>query len=206
MVLDKTRGRVGRFLDPIANSMKGFSPNAISALSFVLAVLAAIAILFSTMSYSYLLVVALVLVALSGLLDALDGAVARIRGISSTKGDFLDHVLDRYSDIALLLALTFSFFNSSVIVGVLALVGVLMTSYMGTQSQAVGLKRNYGGPLGRADRIALIMVALLVQYIVSIVYAPATWYGSVFFWLLLFFAVLGNITALYRALASWRQL
>ena len=206
MVLDKTRGTAGRFLDPIANSMKGISPNTISALSFVLAVLAAIAIIFSSMSYSYLLVVALVLVALSGFLDALDGAVARVRGISSTKGDFLDHVLDRYSDIALLLALTFSVFYSSVVIGVFALVGVLMTSYMGTQSQSVCLKRNYGGPLGRADRIAQIMAALLVQYDVSLFYSPSTWYGSVFFWLLLFFAVLGNITAVYRALVSWRQL
>lgn len=206
MVLDRTRGTVGRFLDPIAKSMKGFSPNTISALSFVMAVLAAFAVLFSNRSYSYLLIVALVLVALSGFLDALDGAVARIREISSPKGDFLDHVLDRYSDIALLLALTFSIFNSSVVVGVLALVGVLMTSYMGTQAQAVGLKRNYGGPLGRADRIALIMVALLVQYLVSLAYGQTAWYGSVFFWLLLFFAIMGNITAVYRALASWRQL
>ena len=39
-------------------------------------------------------------------------------------------------------------------IGVFALTGVLMSSYLGTQAQAVGVGRYYGGILGRADRRA----------------------------------------------------
>ena len=44
--------------------------------------------------------------------------------------------------------------------------GVLMSSYLGTQAQAVGLKRNYGGILGRADRLVLLMVFGAVEVVV----------------------------------------
>ncbi len=37
-------------------------------------------------------------------------------------------------------------------IGVFALTGVLMASYLGTQAQAVGVGRYYGGLLGRSDR------------------------------------------------------
>ncbi len=210
MVLDRARTGTRRILDPLAIRLKGVSPNLLTFASFVLAVLAAASILFSTVHSTDLLLAALVLIVFSGFLDALDGAVAHVTGTSGPRGDFLDHVLDRYSDIALVLGFTFSVFTTSVPIGIMALVGVFMTSYLGTQAQAVGLKRNYGGVLGRADRIVLMLIALIIQLALS---SPA--YGThgpellsltTFDWLLLVFAVLGNITAVYRAVASWKQL
>ena len=44
----------------------------------------------------------------SSLFDALDGKVARITDSSSARGDLLDHVFDRYSDIFILGGITFS--------------------------------------------------------------------------------------------------
>lgn len=208
MVLDRIRARSERLLRPAADALSGVSPNALSWLSIAFAALAALSVYASDSSRLYLLYTALVLVAASGLMDALDGAVARFHGKASLRGDFLDHVLDRYSDIFLITGFTFSGFTTARYLGILALAGVLMTSYMGTQSQAVGLKRNYGGALGRADRIVLMLIALLIETALSIAGRPmVTLLGlTVFDWLLLLFAVVGNATAIQRAFLSWRLL
>jgi archaetidylinositol phosphate synthase len=77
-----------------------------------------------------------------------------------------------------------------------------MTSYLGTQSQAVGLDRVYGGLLGRADRLALMGFAGLGAAVVS-----TTLYGlTVLGWLLAVFAVVGHFTALQRFVGAFRAL
>lgn len=76
----------------------------------------------------------------------------------------LDHTFDRYSDIALITGFAFSLYGN-IYIGILALGGVFMTSYLGTQAQALGLKRNYGGVLGRADRLVLMLVILIIEII-----------------------------------------
>lgn len=210
MVLDRGRKGAEKLLNPLARKLKKVNPDLLTWISFILAVAASVAILLSSTRLPFLLLAALIMIAASGFLDALDGAVARLNRRSDKKGDFLDHVLDRYSDIGLLLGFTFSIFTTSVVIGMLALVGVFMTSYLGTQAQAVGLKRNYGGALGRADRLVLMLAALLIQYFLSSpvngVHGATFLSLTTFDWLLTVFAVLGNITAVYRAFASWRQL
>ena len=79
-------------------------------------------------------------------------------------------------------------------IGVLGLTGVLMSSYMGTQAQAVGVGRFYGGLLGRADRLVLLIVVCIVS-----LFVPAQLLGlSLFAWLLLIFGILGHVTASYN--------
>ena len=68
-------------------------------------------------------------------------------------------LFDRYSDLALITGFALSL-QGDILLGLLALGGVFMASYMGTQAQAVGLKRNYGGVLGRADRLILMIIAI----------------------------------------------
>jgi archaetidylinositol phosphate synthase len=69
-----------------------------------------------------------------------------------------------------------------------------MTSYLGTQAQAVGLDRVYGGLLGRADRLALVGVVTTVAAVVQTQFGGLTVVG----WLLVVFAVVGHLTALQR--------
>jgi len=76
-------------------------------------------------------------VLLNGWLDLVDGALARHLEVSSDGGDLLDHVLDRYADIAVIAGFTVGI--ESYALGFAAVTGVLMTSYMGTQIQAVGI-------------------------------------------------------------------
>jgi len=70
---------------------------------------------------------------------------------------------------------------------------------MGTQAQAVGHKRDYSGLLGRADRIVLLMIVPLIQHILlhySSIQLPLGF--SLLEWMLIWFAVVGNITAVQR--------
>jgi archaetidylinositol phosphate synthase len=78
-----------------------------------------------------------------------------------------------------------------------------MTSYLGTQAQAVGLDRVYGGLVGRADRLAVIGVATALAAVVS---APIAGGLTIVGWLLVFLAVVGHFTALQRFYGSMRAL
>src|SRR5438046_10076189 len=92
-------------------------------------------------------------------------------------------------------------------VGTLALLGVLLTSYMGTQAQAVGQGRVYGGVLGRADRLVLLFVGCLIQWIVAPSGGVAAGAGGLAFGpvegFMVRFALLGHATAAQRAMQSW---
>jgi archaetidylinositol phosphate synthase len=142
-----------------------------------------------------------VFVFVNGWLDLLDGALAREQGVDSKGGDLLDHVLDRYADIAVIAGLAAGI--GQYLLGLAAVTGVLMTSYLGTQIQAVGLGREYGGLLGRADRLALIGIAGVAAAVVP---GPLVVGLGVVGLLLVLFAVVGHFTALQRFWGAWSDL
>ena len=160
MVLDKHRDTADKVLVPMAKRIIRVNPDHISAIAITLAAIAGILFYFSGTWY-WLLIVSVAVLMASALMDALDGKVAKMSKKASLRGDFLDHVLDRYADIFLILGIMLSGYCNWFI-AVLGLTGVLMTSYLGTQSQAVGVKRDYGGVLGRADRLAIMMLVRLI--------------------------------------------
>ncbi|MDD1692275.1 MAG: CDP-alcohol phosphatidyltransferase family protein, partial [Methanoregula sp.] len=140
----------------------------------------------------------IVAVAVNAFCDMMDGAVAREMKIQSVRGDFLDHAVDRYADIFIICGL----FAGGLVpwpVGVFALTGVLMSSYLGTQAQAVGVGRFYGGMLGRADRLVLIMVVGIIGLVFPVTFYGLTWLG----WLMLMFGIFGHITAFQRFAHVW---
>ncbi len=197
-------------LTPMAKALTGFSPNAISGMSLVVAFFAALATFYSPEHWQILLPLITVLVLLSGLFDALDGKIARLTGKTSKRGDFLDHVLDRYADVLMIGAVAVSAWCNPYL-GMAAIIGVLLTSYMGTQAQAVGAGRRYSGLLGRADRIVLSLVIPMVQFVFMWVNGDG-WltFGpirlSAFEMMMLWFAVVGNMTAIQRAWGTWKEL
>lgn len=200
MTLDRLRPLATRALRPmvrIADAI-GLTPNSVSVIA--LAVAAAGAVAFATATPEAY-VAGAVLVALNGWLDLLDGALAREQGTSSRAGDLLDHVVDRYADILLVAGLAAGV--DRYLLGFAAVTGVLMTSYLGTQTQAIGLDRSYGGLVGRADRLALIgVVAVAVAVVPGPLYRGLTLVGL----LLAFFAVIGHVTALQRFWGAWSDL
>lgn len=164
--------------------------------------------LFFIQEPEHFLLLAAVMVSLNGLLDALDGKVARLVAKESKRGDFVDHVIDRYADVFILAGIALSP-HCPVFVGLFAVIGVMLASYMGTQAQALGLRREYRGILGRADRLALMIVVPIVQYVLMSAdagFATDLLGYSLVGWMMVYFGVAGNVTAVQRAHMIWKSL
>jgi archaetidylinositol phosphate synthase len=155
--------------------------------------------------------IASICIFLNGFLDAVDGKVARLTRKTSKRGDFLDHALDRYADVLILGGIMLSPYCDPVI-GAVAIIAVLLTSYMGTQAQALGCGRNYSGLLGRADRMAILIFAPGVQmgvlYFTPTGKIPVEYIESftILEYVMLWFFIAGNFTAIHRGIQSWREL
>ena len=200
MTLDRLRPVAERALAPFVTAADrvGLTPDGVSVVAFGVAAAAGAAYAVAGRSAAgvgpdplfYLF--GAVLVFLNGWLDLLDGALARRQGTDSRAGDLLDHVVDRYADLVIVAGLAAG--AGRYALGLLAVTGVLMTSYLGTQAQAVGLDRVYGGVVGRADRLAIIGATTAVAAVLSAPLYGLTLVG----WLLVFLAVVGHLTALQR--------
>jgi archaetidylinositol phosphate synthase len=145
----------------------------------------------------------------NGFFDAIDGKVARLTKKTSKRGDFLDHATDRYADLFILGGIMLSAY-CNVLFGALAIIAVLLTSYMGTQAQAMGVGRDYSGILGRADRLAILSAAPIFQLLVNFFYdngeLPFLLDLTVLEIVMIWFIIAGNITAVHRGIKSWKEL
>ena len=129
----------------------------------------------------------------SGVMDMLDGAVARVSGGGSKFGALLDSTIDRYAEIAVYLGLALLYRESpGVLTGVvLALCGSLMVSYVKARAEGLGLTCNIG-MLQRPERLIILMVGAFI--------GP----GAVK-WAIYLIAVLANITAFERLIRMRKQ-
>ncbi|MFC3958403.1 CDP-alcohol phosphatidyltransferase family protein [Halovivax cerinus] len=202
MTLDSLRPYISGALRPFVNGFDraGMTPNGVSVVAFAMALAAAGAFYLGGVAEQWWYAVAALAVLANGWLDVVDGALARKQAVASQAGDLLDHVLDRYADVVIIAGLAAGI--DAYPLGFAAVSGVLLTSYLGTQAQAVGLDRVYGGLVGRADRLALIgLVGLLV------VPLSGTYGGhGLVWWLLAFLAAVGHLTALQRFYYAWTAL
>ena len=201
MTLDRLRPYVSGLLDPWVNAADrvGLTPNGVSAVAGLVAVGAGVAYYLAGADPVWY-AVGSTLVVLNGWFDVVDGALARKQGIQSEAGDLLDHVLDRYADVVIIAGVAAGVERYAL--GLAAVTGVLMTSYLGTQAQAVGLDRLYAGLVGRADRLVVIAAVGYAAYLVD-----GALYGlSLPGWLLAFLAVVGHLTAFQRFYEAWGRL
>jgi archaetidylinositol phosphate synthase len=202
VTLDQFRPLATRLLEPVVAGAErlGLSPNGVSLVAFGFALLAAASFAVASPDRPLLYAAGAVFVLLNGSLDLLDGQLAREQGVDSRAGDLLDHVIDRYADVVIVAGLAAGIGRYDL--GLAAVTGVLLTSYMGTQLQAVGLGRDYGGLVGRADRLVLVAVGGLVAAAVPTPVGGLPVIG----WLLVFFAVVGHLTAFQRFWGAWRDM
>ncbi|MGA7860957.1 MAG: CDP-alcohol phosphatidyltransferase family protein [Thermoplasmata archaeon] len=215
MVLEQYRARLAPYLDRWVRPWLAWSPASLSWLGFGLLVAAGGLCLLTRYTTPYLFLAVSVLVFAGGAFDVLDGEVARRTGRTSVRGDFLDHVLDRYGDVAVVLGLAVSSFAISWL-ALLALVSLLLASYMGTQAQAVGLGRLYRGLLSRADRLLLLSAVAFLEFLLVLPplipgfslarFSIAGVWLTVFDVLFVYFVVAGQWTVVSRAQQIWRAL
>jgi CDP-diacylglycerol--glycerol-3-phosphate 3-phosphatidyltransferase len=134
------------------------------------------------------------IVILAGLFDMLDGEVARVSRSETQFGAFYDSVIDRYSDIILLLGLVVYYAREQmmgyvVLVGVV-LMGSIMTSYARARAECL-ISSCKVGFMERPERIVLLIIGALADRMEAVL------------WVL---AILGNWTVIDRIYYTWREL
>lgn len=166
----------------------GLSPNQISILGIIFAVLSAITY-WQWKLNSLLLILAPLLMLASGLLDALDGALARLYGEATNFGGFFDSLLDRYADAIIICGIILGGLTD-ITWGLAALMGSLLVSYARARAEAAGVKMESVGLAERAERLVLLALASFLSFV---------WLEALG-WGVLVLAILTNLTVVQRVI------
>ena len=174
----------------------GLSPNTWTVLAIVPAILGFISlVVYGSLLWGLFFFLA------SGIIDAIDGAVARVTSRVSALGAFLDGVIDRYVEFLLYMGLLFflmasgkEFLVPNYVWITLLLFGAIMPTFIRSYADHRGVVtdprdlRRMGGLLERAERLTLLYFGLLlgVYDVLWLVYIVAV------------AAILANFTALQR--------
>ncbi len=144
----------------------------------------------------------------SGILDALDGRIARIRMQATPAGAAIDSVLDRYTDMVMLLGLAWYYRSTWVLLPVLAaILGTSIVPYVRAKSEA--LKHPVrDGLMQRPERILTLGAAVALSPVFEAVIFPTD--AHPLHWLavigIIFLAISSNATALGRFIGLVRSL
>ena len=166
----------------------GLTPNQVSAIGIVLAVLSAFTY-WNWRFHTFLLILAPLLLLASGFCDALDGALARLYEETTAFGGFLDSLLDRYADAIVFCGIILGGL-CHLFWGLAALTGSLLVSYARARAEAAGVKMEAVGIAERAERLIILAVASFL----TIAWREALSWGVIVL------AVLTNLTVLQRVI------
>lgn len=133
------------------------------------------------------LIIGGIFILLGGLLDGIDGELARVSNHLSKFGAFLDSICDHSGDFALNLGLLWLYLNSGASTEVVLIFAALFGSMLGSQVRSragmVGIDTKEVGLVTRLERILILIIGLFTHQV------------TVALWML---AVLNNIAALQR--------
>ncbi len=187
-MLGRYKEHVARVADPVARTLLGarIRPNQLTVLGLCASALASCAFATDHTRWGG------VLLALAGALDILDGSLARVSGLTSPFGAFLDSVLDRYSDLLVLTGVVLLFMRvgapRDVLATLAAVIGTVMVSYTRARAESVGVECRVG-LMERGERLLVLVAGALADLL-----APAVW----------IVAIGANATALHRIGYTWR--
>ena len=129
----------------------------------------------------------------AGLFDMVDGRVARETNRVTRFGGFFDSVLDRYSDLALLVGLLVWYGSINrfgyVVLTAIVMTASVMVSYTRARAENTIPKCKVGF-LERPERVVLLIIGGLFDRM-----APVLWV----------LAVLSNLTVIHRMIYTWRE-
>lgn len=177
----------------------GVSPNHITVAGMLLSLAAGIFFAAGEIFWGGMLLWA------SGLMDPIDGTVARLSGKVSRFGALFDSTLDRYSEFFIFFGFLVYFKSGRMLIVVmLALMGSIMVSYIKARAESLGQKE-FRGLMQRPERIILLIAGTVLN-------APINHYllggcqdctlkGTI-----VILAVLTNLTALQRLIHSRKEL
>jgi CDP-diacylglycerol--glycerol-3-phosphate 3-phosphatidyltransferase len=130
----------------------------------------------------------------AGLCDLMDGAMARNQGRATAFGAFFDSVMDRYSDLIVLLGILLFYARggatSMMVLTSVVLIGTALVPYVRARAEGV-IEKCTIGLLERPERIVLLAVGALFNLMVPIL------------WIL---AVFTHVTVIQRIHYTWKHL
>ncbi len=182
----RVRGIFKGLILMIARSLAsaGVSADAITYISLLFAFLA-----FLSLPLTHFQILFGVLVFISGLLDGVDGSVARLTESSSSSGGFTDSVTDKVSEMFILTGIALEYQNE-ILLGIsvplwviFAVFGWLMTSYSRARAQSLGVTDLDIGLGGRSERLLILVLFSMF---------------SIILWGLVVVTIIGLGTAAYR--------
>ncbi|MBX9687316.1 MAG: CDP-alcohol phosphatidyltransferase family protein [Candidatus Obscuribacterales bacterium] len=100
------------------------------------------------------------------ILNALDGMLAKSTGQARPFGEVINEFSDRLADLALFIGLFCSKLSNGPLL-LASLISILLSSYLGILSKAAGGARQYGGLMGKADRMILLGLACPLAFFLS---------------------------------------
>jgi phosphatidylglycerophosphate synthase len=140
----------------------GIHPDAISYLSIVAALIAAICFWKSGAS-RWLLIIAPFFCYLRLWFNMLDGLVAFAAGKASRRGEILNDLPDRISDIVIFVGVAHSGLMNPLI-GYWAAIFAVLTAYVGLFGQALGVQRQFGGIMSKPWRMVALHVGAWLTF------------------------------------------
>lgn len=171
----------------------GVSPNGLTLLGLVVAGASAY-----LLSVGLLWAGGIVLLA-SGVFDLFDGALARATGRASRFGALLDSVVDRVSEMVVLLGLLILYIQSSSAEGLvlvyLALAGSVLVSYLRARAEGLGIECRVG-IMTRPERVVALGIGLVLGH----------WWPVAVLVVLAAVAGLAFFTSVQRLFHSWAEL
>lgn len=179
----------GRIIQAIVSALalSRVHPNVLTFIGLLINIWAAF-----LFSYGKFVAAGLVVIG-AGLFDMVDGRVARETNRVTRFGGFFDSVLDRYSDLALLVGLLIYYASINrffyVVLTAIVMTGTVLTSYARARAENTIPKCKVGF-LERPERVVLIIIGALANRM-----APVLWV----------IAVLSNITVISRIIFTWEE-
>ena len=173
-MLSKLKNFSDSHLEPMGRWLgrKGVTPNYLTGLGFLVTLTAA------WLLYHREIIPAVILIFLGGLLDSLDGMVARANDSATRWGGYLDAVSDRYGDILVfgglllggwLAPLTLDGNAPDLLADITpaawavgALSGAILTSYARAAAERLDVDQMGVGLLERPERLGLLSLGLLL--------------------------------------------
>lgn len=200
----KGRKRAAPILEPIAGGLVkiGVGPTFVTIVGLLITLVGAILI-----SRGWLNVGAGV-AGFGVFLDALDGPVARAKGVVSDRGAFVDTMSDRFGEIAVWIGLAIYLGERAEPVGagdlILCLVALafsLLIPYVRAKAESWGAEGR-GGWMGRAERMILALLGIGIAGFGI----EATWGDMLLYTTLWVFVILTGLTVIQRMRKTLQQL
>jgi len=141
---------------------RGIHPDAISYLSIVAALIAAICF-WKSSARPWLLIIAPFFCYLRLWFNMLDGLVAFAAGKASRRGEILNDLPDRISDVAIFVGIAHSGLMN-LLIGYWTAIFAVLTAYVALLGQGLGVQRQFGGIMSKPWRMVALSIGAWLTF------------------------------------------